>query len=175
LNGVGAHAGRYTEEQRIKALEYFFMFQDFYVWANIPIKVSLCLTLIRLSDGRRWVKWVLYLMMFISVGSSLGTNIYLLTACQPLAATWDTSIPGSYCRPAEQTVQLGNAYSAINIVVDWVVALLPVFLLWRVQLAWKKKLIVMGILALGVFASCATLIRLNYLTNFTNQDDYLCK
>ncbi|RGP61338.1 cation-transporting atpase 4 [Fusarium longipes] len=172
-NGLGAHVERYTTEQGIAANKYFFLFQHFYVWANIPIKTSLCLTISRIAADMRWITRTIYVIIFTLVVVSLVTNIYLLSDCRPFAANWDKTIPGAVCRPAEGTVALGNAYSAINIFIDWAVALLPVFLLWRVQMRWAQKITVMAVLSLGIFASTATLIRLRTLTNFTNVSDYL--
>lgn len=154
---------------------YFFLFQHFYVWANIPIKASLCLTIIRIASDIRWIRWTLHTIICLLVIASLITNIYLLTDCKPFVANWDKTVAGAQCRPAEGTVALGYAYSAINIIIDWTVALLPIFLLWRIQMRWAQKLPVMVVLALGVFASTATLVRLRTLTNFTNVSDYLCK
>ncbi|CAJ2507842.1 Uu.00g090280.m01.CDS01 [Anthostomella pinea] len=172
-NGLGAHQHHYTDEQATQAMKYFFLFQDFYTWSNIPIKMSLCLTLRRLASTSPWITWTLYGIMFVTFGASVGTNIYLLTDCTPLAATWDTTIPGAHCRPPANITTLGYAYSAINIAVDWVIALLPVFFLWRLQMAWRQKLTVMIVLALGIFASCATVVRLFTLEAFSNKEDYL--
>ncbi|KAJ1329472.1 hypothetical protein MN608_06207 [Microdochium nivale] len=172
-NGLGAHVDRYTKEQGIKANKYFFLFQHFYVWANIPIKTSLCLTIARIMSDVRGIKWFLHGIIGVLVVVSLATNVFLLTDCTPFAANWDKSLPGAVCRPAQGTVALGNAYSAINIFIDWTLALLPVFLLWRVQMRWAQKLPIMVVLALGIFASTATLLRLQTLTNFTNVSDYL--
>ncbi|KAH9909998.1 hypothetical protein F4778DRAFT_28646 [Xylariomycetidae sp. FL2044] len=173
-NGIGAHKGRYTDEQAIEAAKYFFLFQDFYVWANIPIKSSICLSLIRVAESTsRWMTWTLYSMIFLIAGSSVGANIYLLTSCTPLAASWDKTIQGATCRPPSHTVILGNMYSGINIFVDWVVALLPILLLWRIQMPLRQKVTVMAVLSLGIFASTATLVRLTTLANLANADDYL--
>lgn len=174
-HGLGAHAGRYTAAQGTAARKYFFFFQDFYVWANIPIKISLCLTLIRLS-ARAPVRWLLYGLGAVVLGSSVGSNAYLLTDCAPLAAAWDLSLASAaVCRPPAGRVTLGNVYSAVNIAVDWIVALLPVHLLWRLQMAWRQKLTVMLILSLGIVASTATLVRLGTLSKLADPDDYLCK
>ena len=73
-HGVGAHSDKYTAAQEIEGLKYFFIFQDFYVWANIPAKASICLTMVRLSGEIRWMRWTLYFMIFGGlIGSRVGT------------------------------------------------------------------------------------------------------
>jgi len=154
---------------------YFFLFQHFYIWANSPMKVSLCLTIIRIASDIRWIKWSLHAIICVVVSASVISNIYLLTNRKPFMANWDNAIAGAQCCPAEGIVALGYAYSALNIIIDWTVALLPIFLVWRVQMRWAQKLPVMAVLALGVFTSTATLVSLRALPKLANQSDYLCK
>lgn len=89
-------------------------------------------------------------------------------------AIWDITIGGS-CRPAYNTFVSSNIYSAVNIATDWIVAVCPIFILWKVNMVLKQKLIIMGVLSLGIFASTATLIRLGTLSTFTSEDNYTCK
>lgn len=155
--------------------KYFFIFQDIYVWANIPIKVSVCLSIHRVVQHYRWIAWTLYVVMFIITSSAVVTNIWLLTFCRPVAAMWDTSIPGATCRSSDKMLALSIGWSYINIVTDWVVALLPVFVLWKVNMPWRQKVTVAAVLSLGIFASTATIVRLIYLPYFTAVENYLCK
>ncbi|KAH7304594.1 hypothetical protein B0I35DRAFT_338764, partial [Stachybotrys elegans] len=173
LNGLGARSTHYTDDMAAQTRKYFFLFQDIYVWANIPVKVSICLSIHRVVKHYTWISWTLYVIIFIIVSSSVVTNIWLLTFCRPVAFMWDSSIPGGTCRSAESMLAIANAWSYINIVIDWVVALLPVFLLWKMNMPWKQKVTVSGVLSLGIFASTATIVRLVYLPAFTATEDYL--
>lgn len=89
------------------------------MWATIPIKISICWTLKNFAKNKI-ILGILYTMMFVAFANSLGTNLYLLTSCNKVEAHWDQSVPGAKCRPASSTVAVGNVYSAINIIVDWV-------------------------------------------------------
>jgi hypothetical protein len=40
--------------------------------------------------------------------------------------------------------------AVVSILSDWIFAVLPIFLLWNVQLDWRVKLSVMGMLGLGI-------------------------
>ncbi|KAH7305017.1 hypothetical protein B0I35DRAFT_147646 [Stachybotrys elegans] len=173
LNGLGARSAHVTPEMEVQTRKYFFLFQDMYVWANIPAKTSICLSIRRVVKHYTWITWTLYAIIFVIASSSIVTNIWLLTFCRPVAAMWDPTIPGSTCRPASAMVAIANAWSYINIIIDWIVALLPVFLLWKINMPWKQKATVSGVLSLGIFASSATLVRLVYLPAFTATHDYL--
>ncbi|CAJ2510927.1 Uu.00g065520.m01.CDS01 [Anthostomella pinea] len=171
-NGLGMHDGRYTKREGIDAMMYFYLFQDLYVWANIPIKLSLCVTLMRLGETKRWMTWTLYVIMFLIALTSALSNIFILSSCTPAAALWDKTLPHYTCRDWRPTIAIAIIYSVVNIFTDFIVALLPVFLLWKLQLAWRQKLAVMGVLSLGILASCATLIRIHTF-KFGEENDYL--
>jgi hypothetical protein len=53
--------------------------------------------------------------------------------------------------------------SAIQMVTDWTCALLPFFIVSHLQLPRRKKVSIICILGLGIFASIATCIRMPYL------------
>jgi hypothetical protein len=57
---------------------------------------------------------------------------------------------GTYCEPS---VYLQNVYffcTSVNIFTDWATALMPIALLWNVQMNRNTKISVAGILGLGI-------------------------
>jgi hypothetical protein len=82
------------------------------------------------------------------------------------------------------------AYSAISCWVDWTLAIVPVFIVWNLQMNIRTKISVAMILALGAMfvssyvlssfntntpssASTATIIRIPYVHGLTNTGDFL--
>lgn len=70
--------------------------------------------------------------------------------CTPLQFIWDHSIPGGKCIQARDLKFAAFFNSSVSLLTDLVFALLPVPILWSVQLNWKVKLAVSGVLALGI-------------------------
>ncbi|RQM07997.1 hypothetical protein DH86_00003615 [Scytalidium sp. 3C] len=64
-------------------------------------------------------------------------------------------------------------FSAVEILTDWSLAILPGILLWHIQMKAKVKLSVAVILGLGAFASCATIVRLRYLSLYSNPAEFM--
>jgi hypothetical protein len=62
---------------------------------------------------------------------------------------WYTAIEGE-CRHRAIQTTLSFAVAAVSIATDWIFATLPIFLLWNVQLDWRVKGSVVGMLGLGV-------------------------
>lgn len=56
---------------------------------------------------------------------------------------------------------------------DWVSAILPLFIVLPLQMPARRKILVISILGLGVFASIAAVARLPIYASTTN-DNYLC-
>lgn len=70
--------------------------------------------------------------------------------CRPLAFAWDSSIPGGSCIPPGNLKFAAFFNSSVAVLTDVMFALLPIPMLWHVQMNWKVKTAVAGILSLGV-------------------------
>ncbi|KAJ4385656.1 hypothetical protein N0V93_010085 [Gnomoniopsis smithogilvyi] len=176
LNGVGVHAKHLAEpgneQYETKGLMYFFLFEVFYCGTIIPIKLSIALMLIRIAQNRKgyvWSQWAMMTLFFVVDG---GAMFYIIFQCKPVSYAWNTDQEG-YCLPATWLADIYYVTTAVNIATDWVTALLPIPLLWHVRLERSEKISVGGILGLGIFASLAACIRLNYTINLTDESDYL--
>lgn len=84
----------------------------------------------------------------------IGLNVALLVAvifesfllCRPFAFTWDKTIPGGVCGDST-TAYL--AIAIVNLIIDLMVLVLPMPVLWSLQMPFRKKAAISGILGLG--------------------------
>ncbi|TEY35781.1 hypothetical protein BOTCAL_0579g00040 [Botryotinia calthae] len=172
FRGVGVHESRMTPEQKTVGLKYFFFFEIFYCAAIIPIKLSISFMLMRIATGRRVYINSIYAISTMFTIMNLIAFLYIIFQCSPVQYAWNTSIVGK-CNPAKTLADIYYATTAVNIVTDWFCAILPIPLLWNVQLNRNAKLSVGFILGLGALASLSACIRLFYTVNLTNSQDYL--
>lgn len=63
--------------------------------------------------------------------------------------------------------------SSTNILTDWTCALLPIPLLWSLEMNRNSKIAAGILLSFGVFASVCALVRLQYTIGLTATSDYL--
>lgn len=63
--------------------------------------------------------------------------------------------------------------SSTNILTDWTCALLPVPLLWSLEMNRNSKIAAGVLLSFGIFASACALVRLQYTIGLTATSDYL--
>ncbi|KAL1310501.1 hypothetical protein AAFC00_000787 [Neodothiora populina] len=173
FKGLGVHEDRMNADEISEGLMMFFFFEIFYCAAIIPIKLSISFMLMRIASPRRSYVWSLYgVSILFSVMSTIAF-FFILFHCKPVQFAWDTTIEGGSCGRANDLADVYYATTAINIATDWFCAVLPVPLLWSVQLNRNAKVSVACLLSLGVLASLSACIRLNYTINLTESNDYL--
>jgi hypothetical protein len=80
-------------------------------------------------------------------GAACITGVFgAIFQCVPFQAAWDLTIPGSYCI---RYGILAIVITAINIFTDFVILLLPVPLVRRLNTSKKKKRMIMFTFAMG--------------------------
>ncbi|KAF1354627.1 hypothetical protein BDV97DRAFT_395050 [Delphinella strobiligena] len=174
FNGLGVKDSHLTEQQQTKGLMYFFFFEIFYCAAIIPVKLSISFMLMRIASPMKGYVWSLYgVSAMFTVMNSIAF-LYIIFQCNPVSYAWDTSTPGGKCNDATILEDIYYSTTAVNITTDWFCALLPVPLLWSVQLNRNAKVSVACLLSLGIFASLSACIRLHYTVAIGNtEQDYL--
>ncbi|EUC28547.1 hypothetical protein COCVIDRAFT_109583 [Bipolaris victoriae FI3] len=173
FSGVGIHDNKLSPSEKVQGMQFFFFFEVFYCAAIIPIKLSISFMLIRIASRRKTYIYSLYAVSAMFVIMNLIALLYIIFQCAPVSYAWDQSTPGGKCNPAQTLADIYYATTAINIATDWFCALLPIPLLWNVQLNRNAKLSVGVILGLGALASLSACIRLIYTVNLTSSTDYL--
>ncbi|KAI8687039.1 hypothetical protein NCS56_00276100 [Fusarium sp. Ph1] len=172
-SGIGSRDDVITVGMQYKIGLWTIIWQFIYVLDGAIIKSSIIWTLLRLAKDLNKiytkVLWGLFGFSWIVWQISWPVAIF---QCKPVAAAWGE--PGD-CTSG-QTVILRVSYfvSASNIFTDISTALVPMFLLRRLQMPKRTKLMTMGVLSLGVFASVATTIRITYTWAYTAPSGRFC-
>ncbi|RSL44417.1 hypothetical protein CEP53_011245 [Fusarium sp. AF-6] len=172
-SGIGSRDDVITVGMQYKIGLWTIIWQFIYVLDGAIIKSSIIWTLLRLAKdlNKIYTKilWCLFGFSWIVWQISWPVAIF---QCKPVAAAWGE--PGD-CTSG-QTVILRVSYfvSASNIFTDISTALVPMFLLRRLQMPKRTKLMTMGVLSLGVFASVATTIRITYTWAYTAPSGRFC-
>ncbi|KAI1392093.1 uncharacterized protein F4822DRAFT_115348 [Hypoxylon trugodes] len=150
-------------------LKWFFLFLATYMVCHPFIKLSICVALLRISRAKRFVI-PLWIIIFLSIFTSLLGLGAVLDQCHPIAANWEPSV--GECTKGVQSSKIVVAVSAISIIIDWSCAILPALLLWNLNMRLKTKVSLAFILALGALASISTCIRFPYIRNFSSPYDH---
>lgn len=66
--------------------------------------------------------------------------------CHPLSYIWDPSVAGGYCG---RIPLAGTITAAFNVLTDIIILVMPMPVLWKLQMEMRMKLQIMGIFLLG--------------------------
>lgn len=137
----------------------------------VTLKWSLGFTLLRIGNGQRWVQIVIYTCLALVTVCTGGTGMYLFFRCSPVEyvpsitqqraqlkqdsltdlnrKNWLLTIEGT-CQAREIQTALSFLVAAVSISTDWIFAIMPFALIWKLQMASKVKASVIGLLGLGI-------------------------
>ncbi|KAK2006653.1 hypothetical protein LZ32DRAFT_611056 [Colletotrichum eremochloae] len=175
--GLGKHVDEVSPENRIQALKWKWAGMVSYVVGSTLIKFVAGLLLLRLFAGQKWQRISIIVLLVLL---ALVQTVYLFIAifqCSPIPFYWhrytpDSPVKGKCLSP---TLAIAPSYTSIflGVLGDWFLALLPITLVWGIQMQRKVKISVVGILAVGSMASLANVARIPYAKQLLSSPDYL--
>ncbi|KAH7392175.1 hypothetical protein DE146DRAFT_132968 [Phaeosphaeria sp. MPI-PUGE-AT-0046c] len=144
----------------------------FYVYVGI-VKMSIALFNIRLTTltTRLWkyVNWIFLAVCTAYTFVALFLNVF---KCRPQYASFNLlRIAESGNVPKCLSVNSMNSILRLNLALDFTALAIPVIVLWKVQLSWKKKARIFGVLSIGLIACIASVMTL--VSQFTLEKDPL--
>ncbi|KAK6596387.1 hypothetical protein H4I95_10303 [Botrytis cinerea] len=140
----------------------FFIAEFFYATGAVAIKCSIAVTLLRIADTRRRYVYTVWGIMVMTAISALIFIIGIANICHPINTLWGNRMD-----------DVSLFFSAVEIATDWTLAILPAVLLRNIQMKSRVKISVACILGLAAFASCATIVRLRYLSLYSDPTEFM--
>ena len=123
-----------------------------YVLTNMAIKASIAIFLSRICVERIH-KIIIWSILALNEIYSLSFFLLFVLQCRPTALFWlryNPSPPPGMCLDATIVAKSFYAYSAISCLTDWTYSLLPIMLVWNLQMNFRMKMSVTVLLAAGV-------------------------
>ncbi|KAF2766998.1 hypothetical protein EJ03DRAFT_162776 [Teratosphaeria nubilosa] len=169
VHGGGLHMWDISATRRSKAIQYLYAVELLYQPTNLALKFAIGFFILRVAQSKGH-RIIIYIVLTVSCLHGLAFVIVLLQQCHPISAYWETKhVEGHYCTSLNVLLALNYALSAINVVTDWTIAILPIFVVRKTQMPPFQKRLVAIILALGAMGSAATIVRLPFLGGLKSQ------
>ena len=162
MNGLGKHRAVVPPEQIIVFAKLLYVFQIFYILGPPSVKLSL-LFLYRRIFEKSHIRVVYGMMALIVVWVIIMTFLAIFN-CTPVSAFWTQQ---GKCLDFRQ---FAIGYAVVNIVTDFVVWLMPIPSVWKIQLPLPQRIALSMIFALGllcVFPVSASFLNHIHLILFT--------
>lgn len=112
----------------------------------MPIKSSICITLLRIADARRRFVWTIWLIIGATAVATIVFILVIANICHPITALWGETT--GECNPVLNS-SVSFFFSAVSIVTDLTLAILPAILLIPLQMRWRVKISVALMLGLA--------------------------
>lgn len=157
--GVGSSDAIVSPFLKIKAKQFLLFYELVYFTSSTLTKLSIIFTIMRICTERKYM-WTMYAVMAAMVITATYSIIFVFADCTPIQTRWNPAL--GTCRIPAPVGWFVMAYSAtsVQILTDWTVALTPFFIIKKLNMNRRKKISVICILGLGVFASFAALMRM---------------
>ncbi|KAJ5733664.1 hypothetical protein N7493_002450 [Penicillium malachiteum] len=178
LYGIGQKSEKLLERGTLEtAMFWWWLGQTSYVWVCGAAKSSIALALLRLTVSRvhRIALWAV-----ICVTAVVGLVFWFMLTlqCHPVTYFWqrarlytnpEADVHGN-CINLDALVDVAYVYSVTATCCDLTLGLLPVFLVWNLQMSTRTKAALAGILSMGCVASAAVIIRIPYLHDYKDEN-----
>ena len=142
--GLGQHLGQLSTKPSQLALTLF-VGEQFYNTSLPLIKVSALLFYARVFKTVRWFRVALWIVGAMVVSWFIAIECVAIFSCIPDRKLWEPTIPG-HCIDT-YTSFLGTA--APNVITDFLILLLPLPMLWRLNIGLKHRLGLIFVFMLG--------------------------
>ena len=118
-----------------------------YNTAVLFMRLSVLLLYLSIFQGRVFRNFGLGMGAFIIL-FSVASMLSLFGICQPLSKNWNKLEPGK----CGSTFKVEIVSGAINLVLDLVLIMMPLPIVWRLQMPAKKKVTITSIFGLGIMS-----------------------
>jgi hypothetical protein len=130
--------------------QFFFVGELFYVLTTVFIRLSIGFYLLHICILKLHL-WIIRITMAIITLLSLVYFIFAVVQCHPVGYFWGqfSGQKGS-CFPAPIVQNITISYAVFAASTDMVFGILPLFVIWNLKMNRRAKIIVGGLLTLGI-------------------------
>ncbi|KAI0853541.1 hypothetical protein F5Y00DRAFT_270687 [Daldinia vernicosa] len=160
-NGQGEHQRNITQADIAKLLFYSNIIEVIYGPTIFFSKYVVLRQIesIFLNHRRQHLAYkVVWILIWVNLAFYAAISVCFLFACVPREKIWNTQVEG-HCIDAQSSVV---TTSAINVVSDLSIFIIPMLGIWKLQIPLAKKFGAVTVFAIGVLAIISSVIRLYY-------------
>ncbi|KAM5355004.1 hypothetical protein ACJ41O_001650 [Fusarium nematophilum] len=166
--GTGRHHDDLEKDNVHTAMMCWWFCYLWYALAMVLSKISIGWFLLRVTTSKVH-RWIIYIAMLSTAMSGMVFFFVTLFQCRPIPYFWNKDLPGKCINP-EVVIALATVYSVSSVISDFIFAILPGLIIWKLQLHQRTKILLIPLLAMGCVASSAVVARFPYLPKLKEPD-----
>ncbi|KAL4941528.1 hypothetical protein BDV06DRAFT_223060 [Aspergillus oleicola] len=170
--GLGADTQDVSSQDLLTWFKIYFGAECSYLVVGAIVKISLIVFIMRLFPTKAVRTAGISIMVFIAA-FTISMTLALALRCRPFSASYDKTITDAKCWSSDTNFTVLMSQGVIMFVLDVVILALPICPVWKLQMASRKRIMVLALFAVGFIACAAALVRFSTLvsardeTNFT--------
>ena len=174
--GGARHLYQIPASNIMSVLKLSWVLQPFAIMALATAKVSVAFVMLRIIPRAKvWPRRFLYFSIVSTFLISASVSLITFMQCDPPRALWEFGDKGAKCWDPKILSNYAIFTACWNSFIDISLALLPIPIIWRLQIAVRKKLGICGILGLGILAGISSSIKASKLLALRHRSDLTCK
>lgn len=133
------------------------------------VKASIVALLIRLKC-KTVFKAILYTSVALLLAITIVGVVVAFAQCRPFEKNWFVTMPGT-CWTRDVFTYALYILQAITIVTDLCYIIIPIFMLWNVQMAKSTKISVLGVIGLGAISMICSIVAIPFAYALSETED----
>lgn len=129
-------------------------------------KITMLSLYLRIFGDMPKVRWLLYIAIFVSLSQIFWTPLNAVKCVKPKGQPWGTSNPA-----CADTYLYGIYQGVISLAIDLFIIILPIPIIWRLNLAKSKKYGASVIFLTGTLAIVADIIAIKFRVDLHSARD----
>ncbi|KAH8883947.1 hypothetical protein GQ53DRAFT_629792, partial [Thozetella sp. PMI_491] len=171
--GTGQHFVDIKPAEAAQALEAWFLCEVIYAPLSALVRTSIGVFLLRIATNKTH-RAIIYSTIIVIWILSVIYFFLMMFQCSPPSYFWEQVYHKSgSCMDLNVIPAATIAHSVISAVCDFILALLPVAMMWNVQLNKRTKVTVAALLSMGLIAGVALIVRIPYVKFLAISSDFL--
>ncbi|KAK6070879.1 hypothetical protein SCUP234_09968 [Seiridium cupressi] len=166
-HGLCSHVSDVSLEERPKAIMWRWIAITFYILVSGMTKLIVGIFLTR----------TLWVIMGVIAVYSVFYAVLNINSCHPIEHEWlrygVDPVDLTHCNNKWLGTIPTYIAAFLNVLVDWILAIVPATVLWNLKMEKKLKITTYIVLAIGSIASVASIVRIPYASDFLISPDYL--
>jgi hypothetical protein len=144
-HGLGRHIWSVPPAEAVELMRVLFAFVVLYVLTIPLIKLSVLLFYRRIFG----MTYPIWFCVFLTIGYFLSGTIAFLACCRPVSYFWTQFAERSGGKCVFNLYPFYVSHAAINVATDGIILLVPIPIVWKLQMRWTQKLMLSGIFLVG--------------------------
>ncbi|KAI2642945.1 hypothetical protein GGS21DRAFT_544993 [Xylaria nigripes] len=154
--GYGKHAASLTAHEKYEAFKAFYFTQITYKTSINLTKASILLLYLRIFGGVKWFRWTCLCLLAMVASYCIAAIMGTIFQCIPVVAAFDKNITHKKCINNEH---FWFANAGFSISTDVVILILPMPLVYSLQIPRVQKAALVFVFALGAFVVITSCLR----------------